>query len=76
MYVDSCEATAAKENGMRTEFDDGLALLDALLKVDVSEVLQLCTNADPNYGALWFHSKQRSLDTAAQVILDFLNSYK
>mmetsp|Transcript_11868 Transcript_11868/g.13801 ORF Transcript_11868/g.13801 Transcript_11868/m.13801 type:complete len:1213 (-) Transcript_11868:1358-4996(-) len=37
-------------------------------KLDTSALEQRCVNADPNYGALWFHCKRGPFDTARQVL--------
>eukprot|EP00808_Paulinella_micropora_P032341 g67634.t1 len=31
-------------------------------------ILQMCANAEPNYGSLWFHCKQHTLDTANETM--------
>lgn len=36
--------------------------------VDTSELELRCCNADPNYGKLWFHCRQRPADTARTVL--------
>jgi len=40
----------------------------AMLNSDTSDLDQKCVNADPNYGALWFHCKRGPFDTARQVL--------
>mmetsp|Transcript_17759 Transcript_17759/g.21649 ORF Transcript_17759/g.21649 Transcript_17759/m.21649 type:complete len:664 (+) Transcript_17759:85-2076(+) len=56
-------------------------------KIDTRALEQRCVNADPNYGALWFHCKRGPFDTARQVLrtakklliaelLKFRNVYK
>jgi len=39
-----------------------------MLRCDTSDIELRCVNADPNYGALWFHCKRGPFDTARQVL--------
>lgn len=39
-----------------------------LHNVNTTFLEQRCVNADPNYGALWFHCKRGPFDTARQVL--------
>lgn len=41
--------------------------------IDLSAVLLACVNADPNYGLLWFHCRQRVTDTPRRIIEDATN---
>lgn len=38
--------------------------------IDLSDVRLACVNADPNYGLLWFHCRQRVTDTPRRIIED------
>lgn len=46
----------------------GLTGKSAMLALDNSELELRCSNADPNYGLLWFHSRNGPTDTARTVI--------
>jgi tetratricopeptide (TPR) repeat protein len=39
-----------------------------LMEADAKRIEQLCINADPNYGPLWFHCKNHPLDSTRQVL--------
>ncbi|GBG29162.1 Pre-mRNA-splicing factor CLF1 [Hondaea fermentalgiana] len=39
-----------------------------MMACDTSDIELRCVNADPNYGALWFHCKRGPFDTARQVL--------
>jgi len=47
---------------------DEAAFRENMLAYDTSELELKCVNADPNYGALWFHCKRGPFDTARQVL--------
>mmetsp|Transcript_41132 Transcript_41132/g.66247 ORF Transcript_41132/g.66247 Transcript_41132/m.66247 type:complete len:1159 (+) Transcript_41132:364-3840(+) len=51
-----------------TDSDDEETFRNNMLKCDTSELELRCVNADPNYGALWFHCKRGPFDTARQVL--------
>jgi hypothetical protein len=38
--------------------------------IDLNDVRLACVNADPNYGLLWFHCRQRATDTPRRIIED------
>jgi hypothetical protein len=45
-----------------------LTVKSAMSALDNSELELRCSNADPNYGLLWFHSRNGPTDTARTVI--------
>jgi len=45
-----------------------LELLEHGPDADTAPLEQLCVNADPNYGALWFYSKRHPLDGTRQIL--------
>jgi la-related protein 1 len=45
-----------------------LTVKSAMAALDNSELELRCSNADPNYGLLWFHSRNGPTDTARTVI--------
>jgi len=48
--------------------EDEQKFRQAMLDCNTSEIELRCVNADPNYGALWFHCKRGLFDTARQVL--------
>ena len=44
------------------------ALLEELMDIDTSELTLRCTNADPNYGSMWFICRRRPTDTAMTIL--------
>jgi hypothetical protein len=39
-------------------------------KSDLNDVRLACVNADPNYGSLWFHCRQKATDSPRRIIED------
>jgi len=60
-------ATSIREAAITVE--DAAIDIDAIIENLDSRDLELrCSNADPNYGKLWFHSRLRPSDTARTVL--------
>jgi len=48
--------------------EDELFKAEDFIRVDTKELELRCVNADPNYGSMWFHCRQKPSDTARSIL--------